>query len=390
MRRIAGVLLAGLVLGACGSEATGDDPVVRLYVSESLPASGGTGNTDLIRAEQLALEEAGGRAGRFRVELKVLDESSDEGPQAPPAVTENARRAVADPKAVALLGNSTSQWTGAALPITNEAGLLQVAPTSTYVGLTRKGLEPGEPGRYRPSGRPNFARVIAADDVQAGALAEYIRRDGVRRVSVYDDGSLYGRGLRALLLRRLDGTDITVVDTPDIRAQLTSPSGLARALRSARVEAFTFLGGVPGNVVRAFHDAAPGIKVFLGDQAVGVNIQADLGDAEDAVRITAPAIDAPEAVAFTERFEKQFATPPDPQVLGGYETVKAVLAAIERAGEDGDDRAAVREAFFALEREGTVLGDYRITPDGDSTVRRYGLYRVRDRRIVPAGTVTVR
>src|SRR5687768_12541466 len=112
MRRIAGILLAALSLGGCGGEATGDDPVVRVYVSESLPAFGGTGNTDLRRAEQLALEEAGGRAGRFRVELKVLDESSDKGHEAPPAVTENARRAVADPKTVALLGNSTSQWTG--------------------------------------------------------------------------------------------------------------------------------------------------------------------------------------------------------------------------------------------------------------------------------------
>jgi branched-chain amino acid transport system substrate-binding protein len=390
MRRLAGICLVALSFGACGSEATGDDPVVRVYVSESLGGTGGgVGNTDLIRAEQLALEEAGGRAGRFRVELKLLDESSDEA-AAPPAVTENARRAIDDPKAVALLGNSTSQWTVAALPITNRAGLLQVAPTATYVGLTGKGLDPDEPGRYRPAGKPNFARVIADDDVQAGALAQYLRRDGVRRVAVYDDGSLYGRGLHALLLERLRGTGITVVDSPRIRSQLTSPSGLGAALAAERVDALAYMGGVPGNVIRAFAEAAPGVKVFLGDQAFGLNVQDDLGDAEDIVRITAPAADTPQAVAFGKRFREKFGTTPDPQVLGGYESVNAVLAAIEAAGDRGDDREAVREAFFGLQREDSVFGPYRVTPEGRATIRRYGLYRVRDRKIVRAGTVTVR
>lgn len=385
MRRLAGICLVALSLGACGGEATGDDPVVHVHMSESLSSE-----NDVVRAAQLALQEAQGRAGRFRVALKLADESSDEGPEAPSAVTANARRAADDPKAVALLGNSTSQWTAAALPITNRAGLLHVAPTATYVGLTGEGLEPDEPGRYRPAGEPNFARVIAGDDVQAGALAEYLRRDGVRRVSVFDDGSLYGRGLRALLVSRLEGTRISLVDTPEIRSQLTSPSGLGRALKAERVDALTYLGGVPGNVVRVFADAAPGVRVFLGDQAFGVNIQADLGDAEDVVRITAPAADAPQAVAFAKRFREKFGTTPDPQVLGGYESVKAVLAAIEAAGERGGDRAAVRESFFTLKRVDSVFGPYEVTPDGDATIRRYGLYRVHDRKIVPAGTVTVR
>ena len=379
MKRLAAIGLAGLALAGCGSEATGDDPVVRVYMSAGL-----VGDNDMVRAAQVAMQEARGRAGRFRVELKLVDEISEE------AVSENARRAVADHKAVALVGNSTSQWTATSLPITNRAGLLQVAPAATYVGLTGKGLEPDEPARYRPSGKPNFARVIANDEVQAGALAEYLQRDGLRRVAVYDDGSLFGRGLRALLLERLKESPITVVNTPEIESQLQSPSGLGRALREERVEALAYMGGVPSNVVRAFADAAPGVKVFLGDQAVGLHNQADLGDAEGIVRITAPAADAPQAIAFAKRFRKMFGTDPDPQVLGGYETVKAVLAAIDAAGERGDDREAVREAFFGLEREDSVFGPYEVTPDGDATIRRYGLYRVRDQKIVSAGTVTVR
>ena len=383
MRRLAGICLAALSLGACGSEAAGDDAAVRVYMSAALKT-----DQDVVRAAQLALQEAGGRAGRFRVELKLLDESADAGPQAPAAVTGNARRAVGDPRAVALIGSSTSQWTAAALPVSNAAGLLHLAPTSTYMGLTGKGLDPDEPARYRPSGTPNFARVIAGDDVQAGALAEYLRRDGVRRVSIYDDGSLYGRGLRALLVRRLEG--VALVDTPAIRKELASPEGLARALEAERVDALTFLGSVPANVVRAFHDAAPRVKVFLGDQAFGTSLEADLADAEDVVRITAPAADAPQAVAFARRFREKFATDPDPQLLGAYETVRALLDAIERAGEMGGDRQAVRDAFFASRPADSVFGPYRITPDGDATIRRYGLYRVRDRKIVREATVIVR
>ena len=62
--------------------------------------------------------------------------------------------------------------------------------------------------------------------------------------------------------------------------------------------------------------------------------------------------------------------------------MKAILAAIERAGAQGNDRSAVIEQFLGIERRGTVLGDYSIDGNGDTSLRRYGDYRVSDGRLV--------
>lgn len=366
------LVAAGLALAGCGGQAGGDDDVVRVYVSEQLRGPAG-GNNEVVLAEQMALQEAGGRAGRFRVELKVLDESSTT-PEPPPSVLENTRRAVADERAVALLGNANSESTAAAIPVTRRAGLLHVSPQSTNVGLTARG--------------GTFARVIPNDAVQAQAMLHAMRRERVRRAIAFDDGSLFGRELCALVKKGFRAAGIADAETPAIVDQLASPSGLGRELRRARVDGMAYCGGVPPNVVTTFHAEAPEVEVFLADVAFGTDLaEGDLGKAAERLHITGPAVDAPAAQRFMARFEKRFGTRPDPQVLGGYETMKALLAAIERAGDRGDEREAVREAFFATVREDSVLGPYRITAAGDSTVDRYGVYRIRDRRIVPAGTI---
>ena len=58
----------------------------------------------------------------------------------------------------------------------------------------RSGALPGEPRRYYPSGVRNFARVVAADDVQ-GAAAVVMAAAGRQRLFVLDDGEPYGAGL---------------------------------------------------------------------------------------------------------------------------------------------------------------------------------------------------
>jgi hypothetical protein len=42
----------------------------------------------------------------------------------------------------------------------------------------------------------------------------------------------------------------------------------------------------------------------------------------------------------------------------------------------------VTEQFLGLERRDTVLGDYSIDAGGDTSLRRYGAYRVSDGRLV--------
>ena len=384
--------IACIAVAGCGSEASGDDPVVVIYASDSL-AAGTTGSNDMVRAEQLALHDAHGRAGKFRVELKVLTES-EPGERAadaePAAAKRNARAAVADRRAVAFIGSANSHRTAGSLPITNAGGMLQVAPSSTYVGFTSPhGIFDDEPGRYQPSGRPTFGRVIPSDDVQAYAMVEQMRRHRVQRIALLDDGSVFGKGLHALVAARLGDAGISEVSSRKLEREARSPEGFGKALEAAGGDGLAYMGSPPANVVGALHGAAPEVGIYLPDSAFGTNLPAELhDDAARVVHITGPAADTPEAREFMRRFESQFGTPADPQVLGGYEAVRAVLDAIARAGDEGDDRAAVVREFFATRRSASTLGPFRIDRNGDSTVRRYGLYGVRKGQIVPEAVVT--
>jgi branched-chain amino acid transport system substrate-binding protein len=56
-----------------------------------------------------------------------------------------------------------------------------------------------------------------------------------------------------------------------------------------------------------------------------------------------------------------------------------MLNAIARATDKGRKqakRASVLKAIFATRGRRSVLGTYSITPDGDTTVRRFGVWRV--------------
>ena len=79
-----------------------------------------------------------------------------------------------------------------------------------------------------------------------------------------------------------------------------------------------------------------------------------------------------------ERWWQRIGTAPDDKLAFCYEAMSAVLAAIERAGADGDDRAAVVREFFATRDRDSVVGRYSIDRYGDTTLRSYGGFAYRD------------
>jgi branched-chain amino acid transport system substrate-binding protein len=86
------------------------------------------------------------------------------------------------------IGELNSGASAVSIPILNEAGILQVSPANTAVGLTRsEGAEPGEPDKYYPSGKRTYARVVPADHLQAAASAQYMKDNGCTSVYITHD-----------------------------------------------------------------------------------------------------------------------------------------------------------------------------------------------------------
>ena len=70
------------------------------------------------------------------------------------------------------------------IPVLNEAGVPQISPANTAVGLTTDdpGATPGEPDKYYPSGERNYGRVVPIDTIQGAAQAQYMKDEGVTNV----------------------------------------------------------------------------------------------------------------------------------------------------------------------------------------------------------------
>ena len=67
---------------------------------------------------------------------------------------------------------------------------------------------------------------------------------------------------------------------------------------------------------------------------------------------------------------------PDPYAIYGYEAMKLGLDTITSLGAKGNDKAAVLAALFAVKNRNSVLGTYGFDSNGDTTLKKYGLYKV--------------
>lgn len=140
------------------------------------------------------------------------------------------------------------------------------------------------------------------------------------------------------------------------------------------------------NVLDALSSADPDLSLFVPDALADDALASAIAPSTARkLLVTSPAVplgDLPaKAKEFGAAFRRAYDRSPVPEAVFSYEAMRAVLDAVKGAGTKGNDRSAVIRAFFALKERSTALGDWSVQPTGDSTVRRYGIWRVRDGRL---------
>jgi branched-chain amino acid transport system substrate-binding protein len=343
---------------------------------------------DIVNGQKLALAESRGIVNGFRVKYVSLDASEPGAPWKPGAVAANARRAVQDRSTIAYLGDFASGASAVSAPITNSAGILQVSPASTYAGLTRaEGGDKGEPEKYSPSGKRTFARVIPNDVVQAAALVELLQVRRAASVRVLYDRSVYGAVLAREVARRAQAAGIEVLPSGDPESVdlRQDPARVAADVRASGADAMLLATSTAAGVAelwRAVHGLGPGVELIGSAALATPEFAAAIGPAADSTFIASPILALSRYPAsareFARRYKERFGRTPDGSyALYGYESLKAVLAAIGAARAEGNERAKVIERFFALRDRRSILGTYGIDQHGDTSLSEYGAYAVR-------------
>lgn len=390
-----------LVVSACGSDnsssgggkASGGGKTLTVYSSLPLQGASRPQSEDVIKGEKLALKQAGNKAGDFTVKYVSLDDSTAAaGKWEAQQTSANARKVAQDDTAIAYLGEFNTGASAISIPITNEAGLLQVSPSNTQLGLTKSGpgATPGEPDKYYPSGERTYGRVVPVDTIQGAAQAQYMKGEGVKSVYVLDDKEVYGQGVAANTEGSAKKAGITIAGTDSWDGKAANYRALASKIKSSGADA-VFIGGIVDNngpqLAKDIFAALPDALQFCPD---GVAVAEFTGEVDAKVqkqlRCTAPTVSPdelpPAGQKFYADFEKEYKKPQDeiaPYAVYGYEAMSVVLDAIKKGGSD---KAAVIKAFFETKRTDSVLGPYEIDDDGDTTLTLYGAYLAKGGKLV--------
>jgi branched-chain amino acid transport system substrate-binding protein len=401
-KRIVGAAAAVVVIlafAACGGDDDKNDGggassgATTLTVYSSMPLQGDSRpqSEDVVAGEKLALEEAGGKVGTFTIKYVSLDDATaSAGKWDPGQTSSDARKAAQDKSTIAYLGEFNSGASAISIPIINQANILQVSPSNTYVGLTRaEGADKGEPDKYYPAGKRTYGRVVPADHIQAAAQVTYQKDEGCKKTYILNDKEVYGKGISTQVQNIAKAQGLQIAANEGIDTKAANFRSVATKVKASGADCM-FFGGITQNKgVQLFTDvnaANPTMKLFGPDGVADVFVTKISSRVARQSYITNPTLDPklypPAAQDFFKRFKSKYGHDPYPYAIYGYEAMKVALLAIQNAGDKGNDRQAVIDAFFKIKDRDSVLGKYSIDENGDTTLTDYGANRVRDGKLV--------
>jgi branched-chain amino acid transport system substrate-binding protein len=351
-------------------------------IISSFPLTGSSvGQTQtIINGIKQALEEAKSSAcdGKLKIDYESLDDATaasgkwDAGREA-----ENANKAVGDPKVVAYIGTFNSGAAKIAIPILNQANLVMVSPANTAVGLTKAGGEPGEPDKYYPTGKRNYARVVPADDLQGLAGANWAKSLGAKKVFVLDDQEIYGKGLADVFEASVKKLGMQVLGHEGIDSKATDYKALMNKIKALNPDLIYF-GGITqnngGQLIKDMRNVGmtPDKVKFMGPDGIFEQALIDAaGKDAEGVYATFGGIPPKELTgagkAWYEAYKKKFNSEPEAYAAYGYEAAKVVISGIDKACKN--DRVAVKDAILATKDFQGILGTWSFDANGDTTLK---------------------
>jgi branched-chain amino acid transport system substrate-binding protein len=372
-------------VGVSGAAANVSD---QLTIYSSLPLQGPSAEVSkqIVGGEKLALADAGGRIGQFRVGYYSLDDSNLTTGQWDPGVTAaDAKTAAQDTNTIAYLGDYDSGASAVSLPLMNGAGILQVSPASPYVGLTSsEDAGQDEPERFYPTGRRNFGRLMPADPIQAGAQAALMGELKVKKLYVLNDQDPFQIPLAEIVAGDAEKAGIQVEGDDGVSTTSgTEFAGEVHKVVQSGAQAVFFSGNLTPGVEALWlqlHAADPDLLLLGSSSLANSAFAAKIAAAAESTYLTTPILPAGMYPLSAQRvfanYRRIFDETATPYALYGYEAMSVVLQAIRDAGSHGNDRQAVIDQFFRMHDRDSVLGRYSIQPSGDSTLSQYGVERV--------------
>jgi branched-chain amino acid transport system substrate-binding protein len=214
---------------------------------------------------------------------------------------------------------------------------------------------------------------------------------------VLHDKEVYGQGVADLVAASAPKQGLKVLGNEGLDVKAANFRSIAAKIKASGADCMFYGATTANNPVQVWIDVngtAPEMKLFgpagMSDSAFTEKIPEA---AQRQTYLTTPTLDPklypPAGQAFFKSYEAKYGQVPESYGIYGYEAMKTALLSIQNAGDQGNDRQAVVDAFFKIKDRDSVLGKYSIDANGDTTLSSYGGNRVKAGKLTFDKVITV-
>ncbi|UJW77637.1 branched-chain amino acid ABC transporter substrate-binding protein [Rhizobium sp. SL42] len=268
---------------------------------------------------------AGGINGK-QIELVKGDDACE-----PKQAVAVANRFVDQDKVQAVIGHFCSSSTIPASEIYNDAGILEMTPSSTNPTVTDRGFD----NLFRGCGRDDQQAVVAGS-----FILDTLKKD---KIALIHDKDTYGQGLVDAVKNTIEARGIKPVLYEGLTRGERDFNALVTKIKSSGATAVYFGGLIPegGPLIRQLKEQGIDVAFVSGDAFAQTELVAAVGGAANLSNVyysaTPDPLADPATKAVQEALTKENVTPAN-YVLYGYANAQAVVAAL-KAGEDLESQA---------------------------------------------------
>jgi branched-chain amino acid transport system substrate-binding protein len=384
--------------GGATTAAGGAAPADALVISSDLPLQGAS--ADASKDTNLALKQylasVGGKAGKYNIVLKEYDNATAaKGSWDDATCSKNANDHVSNAKEVAVMGTFNSGCAKIEIPILNQdpkGPMLMISHANTNPGITKK-WDPGEPEKYYPKTTRNYGRVVATDDFQGAAGAQYAAKElKVKNCLVLNDAQTYGVGVATAFKAEAPKQNITIAGDEAWDGKAANYTALMEKYKG-KVDC-VYLGGINDNngnqlikdKVTVLGPNNGAVKLIAPDGFSGFPEMLKLPESADMYITFAglPASELIKAGGAGAKFVTDFKAangrePASAYAVYGAAALQFIMKAV--AASDGTRKDITAKAFSGIKvsKEESLIGkEFSIGPEGDVTVKDMSVQIVKD------------
>ena len=372
MTAFGAIALAAFAMAAGPQPARAEDKTVTIGIGLPLTGADADSATRIKNGALMAIDEinATGSAGGYKLEVTVLDSGTATAGQYDPAqAATNAKKFVADPKVVALIGPEMSGEGKAMTPILSAANLATITPSSTNPDITN----PKFAGQYKPGGKAIYFRTVTTDAYQGPNMANYMK-DALKVKSVYilDDSGAYGVGMSNLYEAQAKKIGMNVMGHDQLDPKEADYTTIITKIKGLNPDA-VYYGGVAQagvKVAKQLHDIFPTVLKAGGDGMVDGGLLSGVGfpaiEGWYCTQASPHVMDDADMTQWVANYTKAYNMTPSDYAITAYDAVMVIGDAIKRVSASGKpvNRDTVRDSIQATVLT-TLQGPVSFDENGD-------------------------